>query len=140
MPARPPASSWVSGGKGGDAKADPKAAAKDDEEDGSWWCQPHSIPEEECSMCSAKAAKEFRAKGDWCDLHDQAKSQCFICDPSLMEKAKARYKAKTGEVMPPPEEEHAREEVTGAPNWSARQTCGGGLSPAAGRGEPESEK
>ncbi len=88
--------------KGGDAKADPKAAAKDDEEDGSWWCKPHGVPEEECSMCSAKAAKEFRAKGDWCDLHDRAKSQCFICDPSLLERSKARYKAKTGEEMPLP--------------------------------------
>jgi hypothetical protein len=80
-----------------------KSIVKDDsEEDGSWWCRPHGIAEEECSMCSAKVAKAFKAKGDWCDLHDRAKSQCFICDPELMEKAKLVYKAKTGEEMPLP--------------------------------------
>jgi len=89
------------------AKADPqdtpKVKPKDDsEEDGGWWCRPHGVPEDDCSMCSTKAAKEFRAKGDWCDKHERAKSQCFICDPSLMEKAKAQYKAKTGEEMPLP--------------------------------------
>jgi hypothetical protein len=86
-----------------DPKETPKAKPKDDsEEDGSWWCRPHGVPEDECSMCSAKAAKEFKAKGDWCEKHERAKSQCFICDPSLMEKAKAQYKAKTGEEMPLP--------------------------------------
>ena len=85
------------------AQAVPKAAPKDDsEEDGGWWCRPHGVPEEECSMCSATAAKEFKAKGDWCDKHDRAKSQCFICDPSLLEKAKAKYQAKTGAEMPTP--------------------------------------
>ncbi|MGL6075432.1 MAG: hypothetical protein ACRC8S_14855 [Fimbriiglobus sp.] len=72
------------------------------DEDGGEWCNPHGIAEEECSMCSAKAAKECKAKGDWCDKHDRAKSQCFICDPSLMEKAKLTYKAKYGKEMPAP--------------------------------------
>jgi hypothetical protein len=90
------------------AKVEPKpgeakAAAKDpSEEDGGEWCNPHGIAEEVCSMCSAKAAKEFKAKGDWCDKHDRAKSQCFICDPALLEKAKATYKAKYGKEMPEP--------------------------------------
>jgi hypothetical protein len=84
------------GDKGGDKKADPS------DEDGGEWCNPHGIAEEECSMCSAKAAKEFKAKGDWCDKHERAKSQCFICDPSLLEKAKLTYKAKYGKDMPTP--------------------------------------
>ena len=53
-------------------------------------------------MCSSKAAKEFKAKGDWCDKHERAKSQCYICDPSLLEKAKLTYKAKYGKEMPTP--------------------------------------
>ena len=82
--------------KGGDKKVDPS------DEDGGEWCNPHGIAEEECSMCSAKAAKEFKAKGDWCDKHERAKSQCYICDPSLLEKAKLTYKAKYGKEMPAP--------------------------------------
>ena len=85
--------------KGDDKKAAP---ADPSAEDGGEWCNPHGIAEEECSMCSAKAAKVFKAKGDWCDKHDRAQSQCFVCDPSLMEKAKLTYKAKYGKAMPTP--------------------------------------
>jgi hypothetical protein len=85
---------------GGDKK--PSAKATEDAKHSGWWCDEHGVPEGECSMCSSKAAKEFKAKGDWCDKHDRAKSQCFICDPSLMEKAKADYKARYGKDMPPP--------------------------------------
>ena len=95
------------------AQADPKKgqeaagagkALDPSEEDGGEWCNPHGVAEEECSMCSAKAAKEFKAKGDWCDKHDRAKSQCFICDPSLLEKAKVTYLAKYGKEMPTPKQ------------------------------------
>lgn len=85
--------------KGGDKKATP---ADPSDEDGGEWCNPHGVAEEACSMCSSKAAKEFKAKGDWCDKHERAKSQCYVCDPSLLEKAKLTYKAKYGKEMPTP--------------------------------------
>jgi hypothetical protein len=76
-----------------------KAEKKGDDSAG-WWCSEHGIPEHDCSMCSAKVAKDFKAKGDWCDKHDRAKSQCFICDPSLEEKFAATYRAKYGKEPP----------------------------------------
>ena len=69
-----------------------------------WWCVEHGIPEEECSMCSAKAADECKAKGDWCDEHNRAESQCFKCDPSRADKFAALYEAKIGEKPPQPTE------------------------------------
>jgi hypothetical protein len=65
-----------------------------------WWCKEHGIPEEECSMCSARAAAEFKAKGDWCDEHNRAKSQCFKCDPAKAEKYAKLYEAKYGKQPP----------------------------------------
>lgn len=65
-----------------------------------WWCKPHAIPEEVCSMCSAAAAKKFKEEGDWCDEHNRAESQCFICDPSRAEKYAKLYEAKYGEQPP----------------------------------------
>ena len=53
-------------------------------------------------MCSAKVAKECKAKGDWCEKHHRAKSQCFICDPSLKEKYAAKYRARYGKEPPLP--------------------------------------
>lgn len=50
--------------KAGDKKTTP---ADPSDEDGGEWCNPHGVAEEECSMCSSKAAKEFKAKGDWCE-------------------------------------------------------------------------
>lgn len=79
--------------------------AKGDTKHDGWWCDEHGIPEAECSMCSAKVAKECKAKGDWCDKHDRAKSQCFLCDPKLKEKYAAQYKAKYGKEPPPTEDE-----------------------------------
>lgn len=66
-----------------------------------WWCVEHGIPEEECSMCSTKAAAGFRAKGDWCEEHNRAKSQCFICDPKAAEPFAKLYEAKYGKQPPP---------------------------------------
>ena len=66
-----------------------------------WWCTEHGIPEEECSMCSAKVEKECKAKGDWCNEHDRAKSQCFKCDPKLKDKFAAKHRAKFGTEPPP---------------------------------------
>ena len=66
-----------------------------------WWCAPHGVPEEECSMCSASAAAKFKEKGDWCEEHNRAKSQCFICDPSLADKYVKLYEAKFGKQPPP---------------------------------------
>lgn len=87
----------------------------DDKKDGSakhgaWWCGEHGIPEAECSMCSAKAAADFKKKGDWCDKHDRAMSQCFICDPKLKEKYASVYRAKYGKEPPPTEDEEMAKE------------------------------
>jgi hypothetical protein len=69
-----------------------------------WWCEEHGIPEEECSMCSAKVAKSCKAKGDWCEKHDRALSQCFVCNPKRKEFYAAKYRAKFGKEPPPIEE------------------------------------
>jgi hypothetical protein len=80
-------------------------AARKADDHSHWWCAEHGIPEEECSMCSAKVAKACKASGDWCEKHDRAKSQCFVCDPSLKEKFAAKYRAKYGKEPPPIEDE-----------------------------------
>jgi hypothetical protein len=91
-----------------DGGSEPAADASPEGEEGAahagWWCSEHGVPEEECSMCSAKAADEFKAKGDWCDEHNRAESQCFKCDPSRAEKFAALYEAKIGEKPPQPTE------------------------------------
>ncbi|MCA9120720.1 MAG: RND transporter [Planctomycetaceae bacterium] len=74
-----------------------------DESHGGWWCVEHGVPEEDCSMCSAKAADNFKAKGDWCEEHSRAESQCFICEPSRAEKFAKLYVAKVGHEPPKPE-------------------------------------
>lgn len=72
----------------------------DDPSHGGWWCVEHGVPEEQCSMCSSKAAEEFKAKGDWCEEHNRAESQCFICDASRAEKFTMLYEAKVGHKPP----------------------------------------
>lgn len=96
--------------KGGQAK-DKATPAKDGggqvaqkHDHGGWWCDEHGIPEDECSMCNAKVAAEFKKKGDWCDKHDRAMSQCFICNPNQKEFYAAKYRAKYGKEPPPIEE------------------------------------
>jgi len=69
-----------------------------------WWCAEHGIPEEVCSMCSKKAANDFKAKGDWCEEHNRAESQCFLCDPKRAEKFAKLYQAKFGHAPPNPVE------------------------------------
>lgn len=76
-----------------------------------WWCPEHGVPEEECSMCSTKAAAEFKRKGDWCREHDCAESQCFICSPARFEKFAARYEAKYGKEPPTPEDNMRKAEI-----------------------------
>ena len=94
--------------KSTDDHAHETASAKGDEHDHSgWWCAEHGVPEEVCSMCSAKVADGFQKKGDWCAEHDRAKSQCFHCDPTLKETFAAQYRAKYGEEPPPTEEDKA---------------------------------
>jgi hypothetical protein len=78
--------------------------SKNADDSKTWWCAEHGVPEDECSMCSDKIAKECKAKGDWCEKHERAKSQCFICDPSLKEKYAARYRVRYGKEPPPPKE------------------------------------
>jgi copper chaperone CopZ len=80
-----------------------KGKAQEDEKDdhSGWWCKPHGIPEEECSMCSEEYAKKCKEKGDWCEKHDRADSQCFICHPEYKEKFAAKYRAKYGTEPPP---------------------------------------
>src|SRR5262245_53472759 len=68
-----------------------------------WWCSEHGVPESDCSICSSKAAADFKKKGDWCKEHNRAESQCFICDPSRAEKFAALYEAKFGKKPPTPE-------------------------------------
>jgi hypothetical protein len=70
-----------------------------------WWCAEHGVPEEVCGLCSAKVAKEMKAKGDWCSKHDRPDSQCFVCHPELKEKFAAQYRAKYGKEPPPTEDE-----------------------------------
>jgi hypothetical protein len=77
---------------------------------GGWWCDEHGVPEDECSMCSAKEAAKCKKRGDWCEKHDRAKSQCFLCDPSLEARYAARYEAKYGKKPPVPEENRPRGE------------------------------
>jgi hypothetical protein len=86
----------------GKGKADPPAVAGKAHDHSGWWCDEHGIPEDECSMCSGKVAKECKAKGDWCDLHKRAKSQCFICDPARKEFYAAKYRLKYDGKDPPP--------------------------------------
>lgn len=77
----------------------------DDPSHGGWWCVEHGIPEEQCSLCSSKAADECKAKGDWCEEHNRAESQCFICDASRAEKFANLYEAKVGTKPPQREDE-----------------------------------
>src|SRR5688500_12709204 len=63
----------------------PAKAADAEHDHSGWWCDPHGIPEDECSMCSDKVAKEAKAKGDWCEKHERAMSQCFFCKPERRE-------------------------------------------------------
>ncbi len=69
-----------------------------------WWCEEHGIPEEMCSACNDKVAKEFKAKGDWCAKHGRAQSQCFFCNPQFREKYAAMYRAKYDKEPPEIEE------------------------------------
>src|SRR5262245_27247190 len=66
-----------------------------------WWCDEHGIPEDECSMCSARVEKEARAKKDWCDKHDRALSQCFHCKPERRAFYAAKHRAKYDKEPPP---------------------------------------
>ena len=83
----------------------PLVEASDDPSHGGWWCVEHAIPEEECSMCSSKAAEACKAKGDWCEEHNRAESQCFICHPDKAGKFAKLYEAKVGHAPPKPESE-----------------------------------
>jgi hypothetical protein len=81
-----------------------KASATASAADSGWWCIEHGVPEAECSICSSKAAAQFKAKGDWCAEHNRAESQCFICNPKRAEKYVALYEAKVGKKPPKPTE------------------------------------
>ena len=82
-----------------DQKTNGQQTAKTDDHSG-WWCPEHGIPEEECSMCSAKAAETFKKADDWCKKHDRADSQCFICHPERKKFYAAKYLAKFGKEPP----------------------------------------
>ena len=88
----------------GDPNAAPEKVTNTSGDHSGWWCPEHGIPEEECSMCSSKAAKQFKADGDWCEEHDRAQSQCFKCDPKLKAKFAAQYETKYGKKPPEPTE------------------------------------
>lgn len=65
-----------------------------------WWCPEHGVPEDQCGLCDAKLAAEFKRKGDWCKEHDRPDSQCFECHPELEGKFAALYEAKFGAKPP----------------------------------------
>jgi hypothetical protein len=91
------------GGEEGESKSPDAAAEKTGlhgMHDG-WWCGHHGIPEDECSMCNRKIAKEFRDKDEWCEKHNRAAPQCFKCDPKLAEPFTKRYVARYGKQPPP---------------------------------------
>jgi hypothetical protein len=92
------------GEKDGGSDKKTNASNDDDHDHGGYWCVEHGIPEEACSMCSSKAADDFKAKGDWCEEHSRAESQCFKCDPSRAEKYAKLYEAKFGHAPPQPTE------------------------------------
>ena len=69
-----------------------------------WWCTEHGVPEKDCSICNAQAARRFKEKGDWCEEHGRAESQCFLCDPSRAEKFAKLFEAKFGHAPPKPTE------------------------------------
>ena len=91
------------GGKTEGTKGKTTELAKHGAHDG-WWCSEHGIPEEECSMCSTKAADKFKKAGDWCKKHNRADSQCFICHPERKEHYAKLYRAKFGKEPPKVEE------------------------------------
>ena len=88
----------------GSPQASEASHEEGDHEHGGWWCVEHGVPEEDCSLCSSKAATAFKEKGDWCEEHNRAESQCFKCDPSRAEKFAKLYAAKFGEQPPKPTE------------------------------------
>lgn len=93
-----------------DAKTGVEKSTKAHDHSG-WWCAEHGIPEEECSMCSAKVAAELKKTGDWCEKHDRAMSQCFVCNPKRQEYFAAKHQAKYGKAPPPLEEPLPREKA-----------------------------
>jgi len=122
-----PTPSTGDAGKAEGTNTEQPAAAKAKGNDHTdWWCAEHGVPEEECSMCSAKVAKAFKEKGDWCEKHDRARSQCFICDPSLKEKYAARYRAKYGKEPPPTEDEEEKKDDKDAKKDSEKKDAKGG--------------
>ena len=88
------------GSSGGGGQAAHTSSEPDKVMHTGWWCAEHGLPEEDCSMCSAKVAAKYKAKIDWCDKHNRAESQCFICDPSRAEKFEKLYVAKEGKSPP----------------------------------------
>lgn len=90
-----------------DEKGKGKPQAEDADDHGGWWCKPHGIPEDECSLCNEEYAKKCKDKGDWCEKHERAASQCFICNPEFKEKFAAKYRAKYGTEPPPMKAEKA---------------------------------
>ena len=99
-------SSTAENAKNQKGKSEPQVAKGSGHDLNGYWCVEHGIPEEECSLCSAEKAAEFKALGDWCEEHDRAESQCFKCDPSRYDRFAAKYRAKFGKEPPrPPESE-----------------------------------
>src|SRR5215470_11118105 len=95
--------------------AENKGKAEEKDDHSGWWCKPHGIPEEECSLCNEEYAKKCKEKGDWCEKHDRADSQCFICHPEYKEKFAAKYRAKYGKEPPPTKPENRDGQGTAPP-------------------------
>ncbi len=72
-----------------------------------YWCKEHGMPEAVCDLCDDDYKEAEKAKGNWCE-HKRVKSSCFKCNPGLKEKFAADYKAKTGKVAPPSEDDEKK--------------------------------
>ena len=72
-----------------------------------YWCKEHGMPEAVCDLCDDDYKEAEKAKGNWCE-HKRVKSSCFKCNPGLKEKLAADYKAKTGKVAPPTEDDEKK--------------------------------
>jgi hypothetical protein len=47
------------------------------------WCEEHSVPESQCTLCNPTLVAAFKATNDWCEEHGLPESHCRKCHPDL---------------------------------------------------------